>query len=64
MCSTKGLNMAYYHYQCQYCAATTYLYDDGIDDGICVTSFADNCGCSDQETEDAEAEDYFDYFDD
>lgn len=51
--------MAYYHYQCQYCAATTYLYDDGIDDGIYVTSFQEDCGCSNQEIEDTE-EDFFD----
>lgn len=56
--------MAYYHYQCQYCAATTYMYDDGENDGICITSCADDCGCADKEREDAEAEDFFDFFDD
>lgn len=56
--------MAYYHYQCQYCLATTYMYDDGVKDGIYVTSSNDDCGCNDQAKQDAEAEDFFDYFDD
>ncbi len=37
--------MAYYHYQCQYCLCTTYLYDDGKDDGIVRVSTFDDCGC-------------------
>ena len=56
--------MAYYHYQCGYCGATTYFYDDGIDDGIYETSCGDDCGCEDQARADQEAEEYFDYFDD
>jgi len=39
--------MAYYHYQCQYCLCTTYLYDDEKDDGIEETGAFDDCGCMD-----------------
>ena len=60
----KDKIMAYYHYQCGYCGATTYFYDDGIDDGIYETSCGDDCGCEDQAKADREAEEYFDYFDD
>ena len=42
--------MAYYHYQCEHCLCTTYLYDDGEDDGIEETGF-DDCGCRDYEEE-------------
>jgi len=38
--------MAYYHYQCQHCFATTYLYDDGKNDGIVEVGACDDCGCS------------------
>lgn len=39
--------MAYYHYQCEHCLCTTYLYDDGIDDGIEDIDAFDDCGCQD-----------------
>lgn len=39
--------MAYYHYQCQYCLQTTYMYDNGKDDGIVIQDAFDDCGCED-----------------
>jgi len=44
--------MAYYHYQCQYCLCTTYLYDDGEDDGIIVEDAFDDCGCCNEDEDD------------
>ncbi len=43
--------MAYYHYQCEHCLCTTYLYDDGEDDGIEITGL-DDCGCCDDNYDD------------
>lgn len=57
--------MAYYHYQCQYCLCTTYLYDDGVDDGIEQTGAFDDCGChSEDNSLDNEEEDFYDDDDD
>lgn len=51
--------MAYYHYQCQHCLCTTYLYDDGIDDGRVQTGAFDDCGCMNNSYEnDSQEEDY------
>ena len=54
--------MAYYHDQCQYCGITTYKYDDGVNDGVIITSHNGDCGCNDQKREAAETEDFFDFF--
>lgn len=46
--------MAYYHYQCEHCLCTTYLYDDGEDDGDIVLNAFDDCGCLDNYEDDDE----------
>lgn len=57
--------MAYYHYQCQYCLCTTYLYDDGKDDGIIRVGAFDDCGChSEDNSPDNENENFYDDDDD
>lgn len=55
--------MAYYHYhyQCQYCLCTTYLYDDCVDDGIVQTGACDDCRChSENDSSNNEDEDFYD----
>ena len=49
--------MAYYHYQCEHCLQTTYMYDDGEDDGIVVQDAFDDCGCQDDYEDDYEEDD-------
>ena len=57
--------MGYYHYQCQYCLCTTYLYDDGKDDGIVRVGAFDDCGChSEDNSSYNENEDFYDDDDD
>lgn len=48
--------MAYTHYQCEHCQQTTYMYDDGIDDGIVDTGL-DDCGCMDYDDDDDDYDD-------